>query len=138
MSRNSWMIPGSSIGADPDFFTAWTLFDISPNDAGGARNLSKFFALISGHGQPLIAGVEQLLDQPLAGGMFGENHTGNHNVWCLKWIADRQGLMSEDSLSKEFNNVALELGLEETANIDGQVLTQGPDTNTFFIRHDSF
>lgn len=138
MARNSWMVPGSSIGADPDFFTAWTLYDISPNDAGGKRNLDKFFALISGHGQPLIAGVEQITDQDLEGGLMGGNHTGHHNVWCLKWIADRQGLMNEESLANEFENFELELGLEETASLNGRVITHGPDTNTFFIRHDSF
>jgi hypothetical protein len=136
--RRSWMIPGSSIGADPDFFTAWTLYDISPNDDGGKRNLNKFFSIISGHGQPLLAAVEQIEDQDLTESLMGEIYTGNHHIWCLKWIADRQGIMTEESLAKEFENLMLETGMEETATLDGNIITNGPNTNTFFIRHNSF
>lgn len=135
--RKSWMINGSSIGADPEFFTAWTLYDLSPNDEGGKYNLDHFFRVISGHGQPLIAGVEQISNQDISGGLLGE-HTGNHTVWCLKWINDRCGIMTEEKLASEFNNITLKTGLEETADLDGAVITQGPGTNTFFIRHDSF
>jgi hypothetical protein len=138
MARKSWMIPGSSIGADPEFFTAWTLYDISPNDDGGRANLEHFFRIISGHGQPLIAGVEQIENQNLNGGLMGTNHTGRQNVWCLKWINDRKGIMTEETLANEFENLVLKTGLEETASLNGTVITHGPDTNTFFICHDSF
>jgi hypothetical protein len=135
--RKSWMINGSSIGADPEFFTAWTLYDLSPNDEGGKYNLDHFFRIISGHGQPLIAGVEQIEGQDISGGLMGE-HAGVHTVWCLKWINDRCGIMNEDTLAIEFENLRLKTGLEETCELDGNVVTQGPLTNTFFIRHDSF
>jgi len=133
--KKSYMIPGAHVGADPEFFTAWTLYDIGPSSS---ENLATLMNIIARRGQPLLAGVECIDKQDLSNGLFGESFTGEHRVWCLKWIASAIGQMSEDTLSEESNNKEMEIGLAETATLTGRVLTSGPLKNTFFIRHDSF
>jgi hypothetical protein len=59
-------------------------------------------------------------------------------VWCLKWIAGAIGQMTEDTLSVEANEQYMNVGLSETVDLPGRVITVGPETNTFFIRHETF
>jgi hypothetical protein len=133
--KKSWMVPGAHLGADPEFFTAWTLYDIGPT---GVENLANLMSIIANRGQPLLAGVECIDDQDITDGLFGENYSGHHRVWCLKWIADRMGLMTESSLTAESSGKLMKIGLTETATLGNRMITEGPDTNTFYIRHDSF
>jgi hypothetical protein len=86
----------------------------------------------------LLAGVDCIDQQDVSDSLFGENITGTHRVWCLKWIAERVGQMTEETLTADsVGNTAI-TGLNETATLDGKLITTGPDTNTFYIRHDSF
>jgi hypothetical protein len=136
--KKSWMIPGSHLGADPEFFTAWTLYDIGPQCDASRTNLATLMNIITNRGQPLLAGVECINQQDVTGGLFGENIKGIHRVWCLKWIAERQGQMTEETLAVDSQGKKANTSLTETANLNGQFITAGPDTNTFYIRHDSF
>jgi hypothetical protein len=136
--KKSWMIPGSHLGADPEFFTAWTLYDIGPQCDASRTNLATLMNIITNRGQPLLAGVECINQQDVTGGLFGENIKGIHRVWCLKWIAERQGQMTEETLAVDSQGKKANTGLTETAKLNGQFITAGPDTNTFYIRHDSF
>jgi hypothetical protein len=133
--KKSYMVPGAHLGADPEFFTAWTLYDIGPD---GRDNLATMMSVIANRGQPLLAGVECIEKQDVADGLFGENISGVHQVWCLKWIASAIGQMSEETLTNESQGQHMITGLGETLSLPGVIITQGPDTNTFFIRHDSF
>ena len=137
-TKKSWMIPGAHIGSDPEFFTAWTLYDIGPNCDESKTNLATLMNIIANRGQPLLAGVECIDQQNINGGLFGENFKGVHRVWCLKWIAERQGQMNEDTLASDSQGKRANTGLTETATLSGVFETTGPDTNTFYIRHDSF
>lgn len=136
--KKSWMIPGAHLGADPEFFTAWTLYDIGPACNDSRSNLATLMNIIASRGQPLLAGVNCIEQQDLADGMFGENITGVHRVWCLKWIVERLGQMTEATLATDSDSSVAITGLSETAKLDGKIITSGPDTNTFYIRHDSF
>jgi len=136
--KKSWMVPGSHMGADPEFFTAWTLYDIGPDRNESRSNLASIMNIIANRGQPLLAGVECIDQQDVTGGLFGDNITGTHRVWCLKWIADRQGQMTEETLSADTEGLVAYTGLNETAALDGTFITTGPNKNTFYIRHDSF
>lgn len=129
------MVPGAHLGADPEFFTAWTLYDIGPE---GRSNLATMMSVIANRGQPLLAGVECIEQQDVTDGLFGENISGVHRVWCLKWIASAIGQMSEQTLTDESHGQHMTVGLRETLSLPAVIITQGPDTNTFFIRHDSF
>lgn len=136
--KKSWSISGSHLGADPEFFAAWTLFDIGPLTAESRDNLATIMHIVTNRGQPLLAGIECIEDQDVANSLFGENITGTQRVWCFKWIADRIGLMSEDSLAAESNGAPMNTGLDETLALPNKIIIGGPDANTFYIRHDSF
>lgn len=132
------MIPGAHMGADPEFFTAWTLYDIGPSCNNSRSNLATLMNIIASRGQPLLAGVDCIDQQDVANGLFGENIIGIQRVWCLKWIAERVGQMTEETLATDSAGNTAVTGLTETAVLDGKIITAGPDTNTFYIRHDSF
>jgi hypothetical protein len=136
--KKSWMIPGAHMGADPEFFTAWTLYDIGPGSNDSRSNLATLMNIIASRGQPLLAGVECIDQQDVTNGLFGENIKGVHRVWCLKWIAERVGQMTEETLTTDSNGNTAITGLTETAALDGRLITSGPNKNTFYIRHDSF
>ena len=132
------MVPGAHMGSDPEFFTAWTLYDISPASNDSRGNLATLMNIIASRGQPLLAGVDCIDQQDVITSLFGENFKGIHRVWCLKWIAERVGQMTEETLTTDSLGSTAATGLSETAKLDGQIITTGPDTNTFYIRHDSF
>jgi hypothetical protein len=136
--KKSWMIPGAHMGADPEFFTAWTLYDIGPLTNESRSNLATLMNIIASRGQPLLAGVDCIDQQNVNDGLFGENITGIQRVWCLKWIAERIGQMTEETLATDTTGHVAITGLSETAVLDGRLMTSGPDANTFYIRHDSF
>jgi hypothetical protein len=136
--KKSWMVPGAHMGADPEFFTAWTLFDIGPECEESRGNLAELMSVIAARGQPLLAGIECIDKQDISNSLFGDNITGEHRVWCFKWIASGIGQMTEETLANESNGRKLATGLTETYKGANTVITTGADTNTFFIRHDSF
>lgn len=136
--KKSWMVPGAHMGADPEFFTAWTLYDIGPLNNASRSNLATLMNIIASRGQPLLAGVDCIDQQDVTDSLFGKNITGIQRVWCLKWIAERVGQMSEETLTTDSVGHTATTGLSETATLDGKLITSGPDTNTFYIRHDSF
>jgi hypothetical protein len=136
--KKSWMVPGAHMGADPEFFTAWTLFDISPEREESRGNLAELMSVVAARGQPLLAGIECIDKQDVSNSLFGDNISGEHRVWCFKWIASGIGQMTEETLAIESDGRSLATGLNETYPTGGKIVTTGPDTNTFFIRHDSF
>jgi len=135
--KKSWTLPGAHFGGDPEFFTVWTLFDIGLESDNSRINLQKFIDIVSSRGQPILSGVEMLYNQDITNGLFGENYTGTHTVWSYKWIVDKIGLMSEQTLTDDSKNIPMHIGLAETAQLEPRIITSGPDTNTFFIRHNS-
>lgn len=136
--KKSWMIPGAHMGADPEFFTAWTLYDIGPLTNDSRSNLATLMNIIANRGQPLLAGVECIDQQDTVDSLFGKNIRGVHRVWCLKWIAERLGQMTEETLAVDSQEQEAITGLNETAVLNGKFITDGPDKNTFYIRHNSF
>lgn len=138
LERTSWNVTGTHIGSDPEFFTAWTLYDIGLDSKDGKRNCKTLLKVISSRGQYLLAGVDRLKGQDITDGLFGANFAGVQTVWCLKWIVGAIGQMTEESLSLEAENTNMIIKLGETVPLFGQIITSGPGTNTFFIRHDSF
>jgi hypothetical protein len=136
--KKSWSVPGAHFGSDPEFFTAWTLYDIGPLSEGSRENLNNLMRVINSRGQPLLAGIECIENQDIDNSLFGENLNGLNRVWCFKWIASAIGQMSEETLTSEAHGLQMVTGLNETLPLNGTILTNGPDKNTFFIRHDSF
>ena len=135
--KKSWTIPGAHFGGDPEFFTAWTLFDIGLDSSKSRDNLHILIDLVSMRGQPILSGVDMVTDQDITDGFFGKNHSGRQTVWSYKWIVDKVGLMSEQTLISESNGLPMQTGLNETAKLEPKIITSGADANTFFIRHES-
>lgn len=135
--KRHWTLPGAHFGGDPEFFTAWTLFDIGMDSEGSKENLARFIDLVSSRGQPILASVEFIPNQLLDQGFFGHKFHGHHNVWCYKWVVDKMGLMTEETLLAEAHGLPMNRGLNESVRLDDRIITQGPRTNTFFIRHES-
>lgn len=135
--KRRWTLPGAHFGGDPEFFSAWTLFDIGMDSEGSKENLARLIDLVSSRGQPILASVEFIPNQQLDQGFFGSKFSGHQNVWCYKWIVDKIGLMTEETLLAEAHGLPMNLGLNESLRLDKQIITHGPRTNTFFIRHDS-
>ena len=133
--KKSYMIPGAHMGGDPEFFSAWTLYDIGPD---GRDNLATLMSIVAARGQPLLASVECFENQDLRTEIFGDAYTGKQRVWCLKWIASGIGQMTEETLSVESNEQYMTVGLRETVDLPGRVITIGSEINTFFIRHETF
>jgi hypothetical protein len=46
--------------------------------------------------------------------------------------------MTEETLTVEANEQYMTVGLTETVTLPGRAITSGPETNTFFIRHETF
>jgi hypothetical protein len=46
--------------------------------------------------------------------------------------------MNEETLRVDADGKLMDIGLAETAKLNGKIITSGKKTNTFFIRHDSF
>lgn len=135
--KKSWTIPGAHFGGDPEFFTAWTLFDIGLDSNESRDNLHTLIDLISMRGQPILSGVDMVTDQDISDSFFGKNYTGRHTIWSYKWIVDKVGLMSEQTLINEANGLPMKTGLNETARLEPKIVTTGDNANTFFIRHES-
>jgi len=135
--KKSWTIPGAHFGGDPEFFTAWTLFDIGLDSNESRDNLHILMDLISMRGQPILSGVDMVTDQDVTDGFFGKNYKGKHTVWSYKWIVDKVGLMNEKTLISEANGLPMKTGLNETAKLEPKIITNGDLANTFFIRHES-
>jgi len=133
--KKSYMLPGMHLGADPEFFTAWTLYDIGPDNQ---ENLTRLMSVIANRGQPLLAGIEIIESQDITNGYFGRNYNGKHRVCCLKWIASAIGQMSEETLIIDAEGISMKPSKHDTVELNGKIITAGPATNTFFIKHDSF
>mgnify|MGYP007000228437 len=72
------------------------------NDGGqSSENLEKIMSIASARSQPILAGVEMIIDQDITNGLFGSKHEGKHNVWTYKWIVDKIGIMTEETLNEE-------------------------------------
>lgn len=133
--KKSYTIPGSHFGGDPEFFSAWTLYDLGTD---GRDNLATLMSIVASRGQPLLASVECFENLDLRTEIFGDSYTGKQRVWCLKWIASGVGQMTEETLAVESNEQYMTVGLSETVDLPGRVITLGSEINTFFIRHETF
>ena len=64
--KKSWTIPGAHFGGDPEFFTAWTLFDIGLDSSKSRDNLHILMGLMSeqtliseSNGLPMQTGLNE-------------------------------------------------------------------------------
>ena len=133
--------PAEVLTGSTDFYTVYTLIDItdtgvvSPkgNSKGffQAQNLNTFIQSISLRSQPVLSSVEKLDAEDVADHQFGSNFTGLHDVWVLKFASETADAWKKDNndvymLTEDFDKMPIHKDLDETVSIDPEII----DTNT--------
>ena len=146
--RNTTGRTGEYIGGNIEYFTCYTLVDIT--DTGvydpsaskayeEAQNLNVLLQAISLGSQPVLSSVEKIVAADLADYEFGTDFTGNQNVWILRFASERVGSITTTSLVRDIDGLPIYDDLDETAVFDTNVFeTNAADQkNIYFYRNDN-
>jgi hypothetical protein len=147
-TRNSTARTGEFIGGNVEYFTCYTLIDITDTGvydptAGQtyeqAQNLNSLLQAISLGSQPTLSSVEKLTAADLSDYEFGSDFTENHNIWILRFASERVGTITVSTLVRDIAGLPLYDDLEETAVFDDNVFetTDNAKKNIYFIRNDN-
>lgn len=139
---------GEFVGANIEFFTCYTLVDITDSGifdpAAGvqyeqAQNLNALLQAISLCSQPTLSSVEKLFAVDLSEFEFGNDFTGDHNVWVLRFASERAGSITVNTLIRDIAGLPVYDDLDETATFNNNVFeTVNPNQkNIYFIRNDN-
>jgi len=146
--RNTTGRTGEVIGGNIEYFTCYTLVDITDtgiydptagNSYEQAQNLNALLQAISLGSQPILSSVEKIVAAELADYDFGSDFTGNHNTWILRFASERVGSITTTSLVRDIDGLPIYDDLEETAVFDTNVFeTNAADQkNIYFYRNDN-
>jgi hypothetical protein len=146
--RNTTGRTGEVIGGNIEYFTCYTLVDITDsgvydptagNSYEQAQNLNVLLQAISLGSQPILSSVEKIVATDLADYDFGSDFTGNQNVWILRFASERVGSITTTSLVRDIDGLPVYDDLEETAVFDTNVFeTNAADQkNIYFYRNDN-
>jgi hypothetical protein len=146
--RNTTGRTGEYIGGNIEYFTCYTLVDITDSGiydptAGKlyeeAQNLNALLQAISLGSQPILSSVEKIVVADLADYEFGNDFTGNHTVWILRFASERVGSITTTSLIRDIDGLPVYDDLDETAVFDTNVFeTNNTDQkNIYFYRNDN-
>jgi hypothetical protein len=146
--RNTTGRTGEVIGGNIEYFTCYTLVDITDSgiydpSAGNsyeqAQNLNVLLQAISLGSQPILSSVEKIVAADLADYDFGSDFTGNQNVWILRFASERVGSITTMSLVRDIDGLPVYDDLEETAVFDANVFetNDADQTNIYFYRNDN-
>jgi len=146
--RNSTGRTGEVIGGNIEYFTCYTLVDITDtgiyNPTEGkvyeeAQNLNVLLQAISLGSQPILSSVEKIVATDLEDYEFGTDFTGNQNVWILRFASERVGSITVSSLVRDIDGLPIYDDLDETAVFDTNVFeTNAADQkNIYFYRNDN-
>jgi hypothetical protein len=146
--RNTTGRTGEVIGGNIEYFTCYTLVDITDsgiydptagNSYEQAQNLNVLLQAISLGSQPILSSVEKIVAAELADYDFGSDFTGNQNIWILRFASERVGSITTTSLVRDIDGLPVYDDLEETAVFDTNVFeTNAADQmNIYFYRNDN-
>lgn len=137
-----------NIGGDPDFFTVYTLVDITDTGISDSRvtpvkpynqaqNLNSLIQCVSLRVQPNLISVDKLTGEAMADHEFGSAFTGSQTVWVLKFATERSGYIDEAKLKADVDGLPMLTGLDETATFSTAVFNSLSNTNKniYFIQH---
>lgn len=141
--------PTEVIGRNTAFYSIYTLIDVTDANVSSpkinakkfyqSQNLNTFMQVIGLRTQPIISSITKLEAQDLAKHEFGNNYTGSHTVWLLKFVSETEGAWKKEGnetalLVDDFNLVPIHDNLDETATINGDIInTDNEDSlNTYF------
>jgi len=136
-----------NLGGDMDFFTAYTLVDITDTGVSDSRhtpvkeynqaqNLNAMIQLVSLRTQPVMISVD-LVEDDLDNYDFGSNFTGTKKIWILKFATERSGYTTEATLISDASGLPITTGLDESVSISPTVLnsTSATAKNIYFVQH---
>lgn len=135
-----------NVGGDMDFFTAYTLVDITDTGVSDptqtkaynqAQNLNSMIQLVGLRTQPIMISVD-LIEDNLSDYEFGSNFTGtNKKIWMLKFATERSGYTTEATLISDANGLPVITGLDESVSISPAVINSISATakNIYFVQH---
>lgn len=134
-----------NLGGDMDFFTAYTLVDITdtgvsdptPSKAfNQAQNLNAMIQMVGLRTQPIMISVD-IIEDNLADYDFGSNFSGTQTIWMLKFATERSGYTTEATLISDSNGLPVVTGLDETVSISPAVInsTSATAKNIYFVQH---
>ena len=139
---------GEFVGGNIEYFTCYTLVDIT--DTGvydpsmgssfeQAQNLNALLQAISLGSQPTLSSVEKILAADLSDYEFGEDFTGNHNMWILRFASERVGSITTATLIRDIDGLPIYEDLDETATFDNNVFETGDSAqkNIYFYRNEN-
>ena len=123
VSRTSIFQPGEFAHGNQEFFTVYTLVDIT--DTGvkrgntkqsfQAQNLSNVLQAIGLRCQPIISSVLKLTGQAMSDYSFGSNFTGSQTVWALKFATEHSDQTSATALENDLDSIPMYYtGLDHT------------------------
>ena len=136
--------PGEFSHGDTEFFTIYTLIDItdtgvtsgSGKEYQQAQNLSILLQTIGLRCQPFITSVMKLDGQDLGNYNFGTSHAGNHSIWITKFATEFSGQTSVEGLILDIHVIPVFDNLDESAAI-GSIFdcVSADDKNTYIIKN---
>ena len=136
--------PGEFSHGDTEFFTIYTLIDItdtgttsgSGKEYQQAQNLSVLLQTIGLRCQPFITSVMKLDGQDLSNYNFGTSHAGNHSMWITKFATEFSGQTSVEGLISDINTIPIFDNLDESATIGSTFDCMSEnDKNTYIIKN---
>lgn len=144
VSRTSIYQPGEFAHGNQEFFTVFTLVDITDTgvkrgtnkEAKQAQNLSAMLQAIGLRCQPIISSVLKIPSSDLTEYGFGTAHaTGTETIWALKFATEHSDQTNVASLVADLNNLPVYTGLDETVGVAIVNTTDSANKNTYFIRN---
>ena len=98
--------PTEVIRRNTAFYSIYTLIDVTDSDVSSpkinakkfhqSQNLNTFMQVIGLRTQPRISSVTKLQSQTMADYDFGNNFTGSHTVWLLKFVSETEGAWKKE------------------------------------------
>jgi len=141
--------PTEVIGRNTSFYSIYTLIDVTDSNVSSpkinakkfyqSQNLNTFMQVIGLRTQPIISSVTKLESQNMAEYNFGNDYTGTHTIWLMKFVSETEGAWNKDDIEtallvEDFNFVPIHSNIDETATIDGDIINTANEDklNTYF------
>jgi len=139
---------GENVGANIEYFTCYTLVDITdtgifdPSSGSTyeqAQNLNALLQAISLGSQPILASVEKLIAADLSEFEFGTDFSGDHTIWILRFASERVGSITVNTLIRDIDGLPIYDDLDETATFSSTVFetNDSEEKNIYFVRNDN-
>jgi len=150
-SRGEW-ITSIANAEDLDYFTAYTLIDITNTEATDPdlfdtleynqfQNLNTILQVIGLRTQPIVISVVLQKSANLKFFKFGSEYTGKQNVWIIKFASEYRNAWLKESdptffLKKDIDGIAYISSLKETVKFDIDILnTSSPKYKNIYFEN---